>query len=66
MINREDLRDCITEDEQAPAPKKTVRQVIEEYALILNDVYEARTAGDFTWKGILYGFVSEIASTERE
>ena len=58
------LCNCTTEDEQAPAPKRTVRQVIEEYAFILNDVYEERTAGDYTWKGILYDFMGEIAATE--
>ena len=49
-----------------PATKKTVRQVIQEYSDILNVVYEARTAGDFTWKGILYDFMGEVASTEDE
>ena len=49
-----------------PATKKTVQQVVTEYSEILNVVYEARTAGDFTWKGILYEFMSEIASTEDE
>ena len=49
-----------------PTPKKTVQQVVQEYSDILNDIYEARTAGDFTWKGVLYDFMGEIASTERE
>ena len=49
-----------------PATKKTVRQVIQEYSDILNVIYEARTAGDFTWKGLLHEFMEEIASTEDE
>ena len=49
-----------------PTPKKTVRQVIQEYSDILNVIYEARTAGDFTWKGLLHEFMDEIASTEDE
>lgn len=60
------LCNCTTEDEQAPTAKRTVRQVIEEYSFILNDVYEEKTAGDFTWKGILYDFLGDIASTEGE
>ena len=60
------LCDCTTEVERVPAPKRTVRQVIEEYTFILNDVYEGKTAGDYTWKGILYDFLGEIASTEDE
>ena len=49
-----------------PATKKTVRQVITDYADILDHIYKARTAGDFTWKGILHDFMEEIASTEDE
>ena len=49
-----------------PPTKKTVRQVIQEYSDILNVVYEARTAGDFTWKGLLHEFMEEIALTEDE
>ena len=49
-----------------PATKKTVRQVIQEYSDTLNVIYEARTAGDFTWKGLLHEFMDEIASTEDE
>ena len=49
-----------------PTPKKTVQQVVQEYSDVLNDIYEAKSAGDFTWKGVLYDFLSEIASTERE
>ena len=44
-----------------PAPKKTVRQVITEYADTLNVIYEERTAGDFTWKGLLHEFMAELA-----
>lgn len=58
------LCDCTAEDEPAPAPKKTVRQVVTDYADILNHVYMSMTAGDFTWKGILYDFLEEIAMTE--
>ena len=71
------LCDCTDEDEKVPvaewvtdflypAPKKTVRQVIQEYSDILNVIYEARTAGDFTWKGLLHEFMEDIASTEDE
>ena len=60
------LCDCTTEDEQAPATKKTVRQVITDYADILDHIYRNRTAGDFTWKGLLHDFMEEIASTEDE
>ena len=49
-----------------PATKKTVRQVVTEYADILNHIYSARTAGDFTWKGLLHEFMEEIALTEDE
>ena len=49
-----------------PATKKTVRQVIQEYSDTLNVIYEARTAGDFTWKGLLHEFMEEIALTEDE
>lgn len=59
------LCDCTTEDEQAPATKKTVRQVVTDYANILDRIYRTRTAGDFTWKGVLHDFLGEIASTER-
>ena len=44
-----------------PATKKTVRQVITEYADTLDHIYSARTAGDFTWKGLLHEFMEEIA-----
>ena len=47
-----------------PATKKTVRQVITEYADTLDHIYSARTAGDFTWKGLLHEFMEEIAMTE--
>ena len=57
---------CTTEDEQAPVPKKTVRQVVAEYTEILNYIYINKTAGDFTWKGLLHEFMDEIASTEDE
>lgn len=58
-----------------PATKRTIRQIIQEYSIrqviqeysdILNDIYEAKTAGDFTWKGILYEFLEELASAEDE
>ena len=49
-----------------PATKKTVRQVIQEYTDILDHIYRTRTAGVFTWKGILHEFMDEIASTEDE
>ena len=69
------LCDCPGEDEEAPllewekellypATKKTVRQVIAEYADTLHFIYSARTAGDFTWKGLLHEFMEEIASAE--
>ena len=65
------LCDCPGEDEEAPLPewekeflypatKKTVRQVIAEYADTLNVIYEERTAGDFTWKGLLHEFMEEL------
>ena len=44
-----------------PPTKKTVRQVIQEYAVTLGHIYSARTAGDFTWKGLLHEFMEEIA-----
>ena len=55
------LCDCADEEEQVPATKKTVRQVIQEYADTLHHIYSARTAGDFTWKGLLHEFMDEIA-----
>ena len=68
------LCDCSTKEEAPmaerekellyPATKKTVRQVIQEYADTLDHIYTARTAGDFTWKGLLHDFIDEIASTE--
>ena len=70
------LCNCTDEDEEPqlaerenkvllyPATKKTVQQVVTEYTEILNVVYEARTAGDFTWKGVLYDFLGAIACTE--
>ena len=60
------LCDCTTKDAQAPAPKKTVRQVVTDYADILDYIYRTRTAGDFTWKGLLHDFMDDIASTEDE
>ena len=71
------LCDCTDEDEEPqlaewekellyPATKKTVRQVVTDYADILDHIYRNRTAGDFTWKGILHDFMEEIASTEDE
>ena len=73
------LCDCTTEEEDEkvplsewgkellyPATKKTVRQVVTDYADILDHIYRNRTAGDFTWKGILHDFMEEIASTEDE
>ena len=63
--------DCTTKEEAPmadwekellyPTPKKTVRQVIREYADTLDHIYSARTAGDFTWTGILHEFMDEIA-----
>ena len=47
-----------------PATKKTVRQVITEYADTLDHIYRSRTAGDFTWKGLLHEFMEEIAMAE--
>ena len=71
------LCNCTDEDEKPqlsewekellyPATKKTVRQVIQEYADTLDHIYSARTAGDFTWKGLLHEFMEEIASTGDE
>ena len=70
------LCDCSTKEEAPmaelekellyPATKKTVRQVMTDYADILDHIYRTRTAGDFTWKGILHDFMAEIASTEDE
>ena len=60
------LCSCTEDGEQVSTPKKTVRQVIAEYADTLNVIYEERTAGDFTWKGLLHEFMEEIASTEDE
>ena len=69
------LCDCTDEDEKVPVAelqkgllylvtKKTVRQVVTDYADILDHIYRTRTAGDYTWKGILYDFLGDIASTE--
>ena len=44
-----------------PNTKKTVRQVVTEYADTLNVIYEERTAGEFTWKGLLHEFMEELA-----
>ena len=66
---------CTDEDEKVPvaewekellypATKKTVRQVVAEYADILDHIYRTRTAGVFTWKGVLHEFMEELASTE--
>lgn len=55
---------CTAEDKQAPTAKKTVRQVVADYADILDHIYRTRTAGDFTWKGLLHEFMEELASTE--
>ena len=65
------LCDCSTKEEAPmaecekellyPATKKTVRQVIMDYADILDHIYRNRTAGDFTWKGVLHEFMDEIA-----
>ena len=60
------LCNCTAEDKQAPTAKKTVRQVVAEYTEILNHIYINKTAGDFTWKGLLYDFLGEIDSTEGE
>lgn len=64
------LCDCtVAESEKElfyPATKKTVRQVVTDYADILDHIYKSRTAGDFTWKGLLHEFMDEIASTEGE
>ena len=49
-----------------PTTKKTVRQVIQEYSDILNVIYETRTAGDFTWKGLLCEFIEELALSEED
>lgn len=60
------LCNCTTVVDQAPAPKKTVRHVIMDYADILDHIYRTRTAGDFTWKGILHDFMQELSTTEDE
>ena len=71
------LCDCLDEDVKPqlsewekellyPATKKTVRQVIQEYTDILDHIYRTRTAGVFTWKGILHDFMGELALTEDE
>ena len=60
------LCNCTSEDEQVPPTKKTVRRVIQEYADTLNHIYSARSAGDFTWKGLLHEFMEEIAMSEDE
>ena len=60
------LCSCTEDGEQVSTTKKTVRQVIAEYADTLHFIYSARTAGDFSWKGLLYEFMEEIASTEDE
>ena len=49
-----------------PATKKTVRQVVRKYSDKLYAIYTNRTAGDFTWLGLLHEFMDEIASTEDE
>lgn len=71
------LCNCTGEDVKVPVAewetdlfcqttKRTVRQVVTDYADILDHIYRNRTAGDFTWKGILHDFMEEIASTEDE
>ena len=60
------LCNCTTVVDQAPTTKKTVRQVIQEYTDILDHIYRTRTAGVFTWKGVLHEFMDDIASTEDE
>lgn len=47
-----------------PPTKKTVRQVVREYSDTLNVIYEERTAGDFTWIGLLHEFMEELSMTE--
>ena len=54
------LCSCTEDGEQVSTTKKTVRQVIAEYADTLHFIYSARTAGDFTWKGLLHEFMEEF------
>ena len=69
------LCDCTDKDEEPqlaelekellyPTTKRTVRQVVTDYADILDRIYRARTAGDFTWKGLLYEFLEEVSDLE--
>ena len=55
---------CHRKTKKIPTTRKTVRQVVQEYSDILNVVYEAKTAGDFTWKGLLYEFLEEVSDLE--
>ena len=54
-----------THDERASLPRSqpalpTVEDVLNEYAISARNIYEQRTAGDYTWLGLLWCFTDEL------
>ena len=42
------------------------RRVFLEYAQKLQDIYVQRTAGDYTWQGLLYSFWLDIQNADND
>ena len=42
-----------------PEPKLTTSQLVNKYAKIAGDVYDNRTAGDYTFVGLFGSFLNE-------
>lgn len=47
----------------APTPRPTENDTINKYAEVLANIYDHRTAGDYTFTGVLATFLNEINET---
>ena len=43
--------------------KPTADEVIRDYVGVLREIYDNRTAGDYTFAGVLFAFLNDFAET---
>lgn len=43
-----------------------MRELIDEYAVILDSIYQNRTAGDYTFEGVLFEFALKVIEQQKQ
>ncbi len=51
---------CCYAHREPPPPPETVDQKIARYAKTLQAIYDNRTAGDYTFSGVLATFLNDV------